>query len=71
MKQKDFLSKGICACMGAGAGPEGLSGLWCECSIGYVRYMFERYTTARVDLELLESLKRGGIGCKFKISVLG
>jgi len=65
------IADGWCLCPIVEKGPEGLSGLWCECSVGYVRYMFERYTTARVAVELLESLKRGGIGCKFKITVLG
>lgn len=64
------IADGWCLCYLTEKGPEGLSGLWCECSVGYVRYMFERYTTSKVQVELLESLKRGGKGCKFKISII-
>ena len=65
------IADGWCLCPLVEKGPEGLSGLWCECSVGYVKYMFERYSTSQVSVELLESLKRGGKGCKFKITVLG
>lgn len=65
------IADGWCLCPLVEKGPEGLSGLYCECSVGYVTYMFERYSTAKVQVELLESLKRGGKGCKFKITVLG
>jgi len=46
------IADGWCLCPIVEKGPEGLSGLWCECSVGYVRYMLERYSTARVDVEL-------------------
>jgi hypothetical protein len=63
------IADGWCLCPLTEKGPENLSGLWCECSVGYVKYMFERYSTAQVNVELLESLKRGGKGCKFKVTV--
>ena len=38
------IADGYCLCPLTEKGPEGLSGLWCDCSVGYVRYMFERFT---------------------------
>jgi hypothetical protein len=64
------VADGYCLCPVTEKGPEGLSGLWCECSIGYVRYMFELATGQKVDVELLESLKKGGSGCRFKITLI-
>jgi hypothetical protein len=64
------IADGYCLCPLTEKGPEGLSGTWCECSVGYVRYMFERYTGSAVQVELLESLKRGGKGCRFRITVV-
>ncbi len=63
LKVKD----GYCLCPVVEKGPEGLSGTYCECSVGYVTEMFQRWTEKTVTVELLESLKRGGSGCKFKI----
>lgn len=65
------VANGWCLCPLTEKGPDNLSGLWCECSVGYVKYMFERFTTAEVKVELLESLKRGGKACNFKVSILG
>jgi Family of unknown function (DUF6144) len=64
------IADGWCLCPLTEKGPENLSGLWCECSVGYVKYMFERYSTSKVKVELLESLKRGGKGCRFKVTLL-
>lgn len=62
------VADGYCLCPMVESGPPGLSGTYCECSVGYVRDMFEMYTGKSMHVELLESLKRGGKGCKFKIS---
>lgn len=64
------IADGYCLCYLTEKGPEGLSGLWCECSVGYVKYMFEFFTGQKFHVELLESLKRGGTGCRFKITQL-
>jgi hypothetical protein len=64
------ITDGYCLCPITETGPEGLSGLWCECSVGYVRYMFERYTPGKFDVELLESLKRNVKRCRFRITVI-
>ena len=63
LKVKD----GWCLCPLVEKGPEGLSGTYCECSVGYVTEMFRQFTGKPVRVELLESLKRGGKGCRFKI----
>jgi predicted hydrocarbon binding protein len=61
------VANGFCLCPLVEKGPEGLSGTYCECSIGYVNAMFEHVGGKSVRVELLESLKRGGRGCRFKI----
>jgi len=63
LKVKD----GWCLCPLVEKGPDGLSGTFCECSVGYVTQMFSDLTGKPVRVELLESLKRGGKGCRFKI----
>lgn len=61
------VSDGWCLCPLVEKGPEGLSGTFCECSVGYVTEMFSGIAGKPVRVELLESLKRGGKGCRFKI----
>jgi len=61
------VSDGWCLCPLVEKGPDGLSGTFCECSVGYVTEMFSGIVGKPVRVELLESLKRGGKGCRFKI----
>lgn len=63
------VSDGWCLCPLVEKGPQGLSGTFCECSVGYVREMFSEVAGKPVQVELLESLKRGGKGCRFKITL--
>ena len=63
------IADGYCLCPLVEKGPEGLSGTYCQCSVGYVREMFESTTRRKAQVELLESLKRGGKACRFKITV--
>ncbi len=63
------VADGWCLCPVVERGPEGLSGTFCECSVGYVQQMFQRTTEQPVKVTLVESLKRGGKGCKFKIEL--
>jgi len=65
LKVKD----GWCLCPLVEKGPPGLSGTFCECSVGYVTQMFTDLTGKPVRVELLESLKRGGKGCRFRINL--
>jgi len=61
------VADGWCLCPLVERGPEGLSGTFCECSVGYVTQMFSDQVGKPVRVQLLESLKRGGKGCRFKI----
>lgn len=58
-----------CLCPVVESGPAGLSGTYCQCSVGYVKEMFERATGKPVHVELVESLKRGGQKCRFLIHI--
>jgi hypothetical protein len=63
------VADGYCLCPLVETGPAGLSGTDCLCSVGYVQHMFETMAGHPVKVELRESLKRGGKGCKFKIDL--
>ncbi len=58
---------GYCLCPLVEQGPPGLSGTYCECSVGYVGEMFSQLAGKPVKVELTESLKRGGKACRFTI----
>jgi predicted ArsR family transcriptional regulator len=58
-----------CGCPIVERGLAGLSGTFCQCSIGYVRAMFGIYLGKSVQVELLEAIKRGGKTCRFKITL--
>lgn len=61
---------GICLCPMVESMPAGLSPTYCHCSVGYVKEMFELRFNRKVDVELLDSVLRGGKRCKFKITVV-
>ncbi len=63
------VADGYCLCPLVESGPAGLSGTYCECSVGYVREMFKTYTGRDSTVELLDSLKRGGKTCRFRITL--
>lgn len=63
------VSDGYCLCPLVETGPKGLSGTFCTCSVGYVREMFSQALGKSVQVELLESLKRGGKACRFKVAL--
>jgi hypothetical protein len=58
---------GKCFCPMVESGPAGLSGTYCECSVGYVLEMFQTGTGRNVGVDLLESVKRGGKECRFRV----
>lgn len=61
---------GYCLCPMLEDGPSTLSSTFCQCSVGYVQYMFRKFITySDVKAELLESVRTGGKSCRFKISI--
>lgn len=64
------VADGWCLCPAVEKGPANLSGTFCECSVGYVTEMFQRSSEVPLKVELVESLKRGGKGCRFRIQLL-
>ena len=64
-----IMSDGYCMCPLVEKGPDGLSPTFCLCSTGYVREIFARSTGKKVNVEILDSLKRGGKDCIFKIEI--
>ncbi len=64
------VADGWCLCPMVEKGPANLSGTFCACSEGYVTEMFERASDVPVKVELVESLKRGGKTCRFRIQLL-
>ncbi len=64
------ISDGYCLCPMIEDGPVSLSPTYCQCSAGYVRYMFQKLITFKpVRVELLESLRGGGKSCRFKVTI--
>lgn len=64
------ISDGYCLCPMTENGPSTLSPTYCQCSVGYVRYMFRKLITFKpVEVELLESLRSGGKACRFKVTI--
>lgn len=62
------ISDGYCLCPMIENGPKTLSPTYCQCSVGYVEYMFRRFITFKpVNVELLESLRTGSNACRFKV----
>jgi len=62
-------SDGYCLCPLVESRPEGLSGRYCDCSVRYVKEMFRTYTGRDANVDLMESLKRGGRTCRIKITL--
>ena len=60
---------GACLCALVETKPEGLSGTYCLCSVGYVKRWYERLLGTEVEVELVESTIRGGEHCRFRITV--
>jgi len=61
----------ICLCPMAEAQAAGkISPTYCLCSVGYVKEMHERILGRPVEVELVDSVLRGGKRCKFKMTVV-
>lgn len=62
-----LVKDGYCLCPHVENGPKGLSGSYCHCSAGFLKEMFNTWLKKPVEVELLESVKRGGNSCSFRI----
>jgi predicted hydrocarbon binding protein len=45
-----------------------ISKVWCYCTLGYTKRMFEHILERAVEVELLESVKTGGSRCLIKVT---
>ncbi len=61
------VSEGYCLCPILEDAPKDISPTFCHCSVGYVREIFERRVGKPVEVQLLDSVLRGGKGCNFKV----
>lgn len=59
----------ICLCPMVESKPEGMSPTYCHCSVGYVKEMYELKFGRSVEVELIDSVLKGGRRCKFRITV--
>lgn len=62
-------AEGKCLCCLVETRPKGLSDTYCLCSLGYVQDIFEQTLGTKVEIELVDSVLRGGKRCKFKMTV--
>ena len=60
---------GVCLCPMVESRPDDLSPTYCLCSVGYVKEMYERKFGRPCEVELLDSVLRGGPRCRFRITV--
>lgn len=65
------VSQGYCLSPIVEDGPADLLPTLCECSVGYVKELLGRVARQPVEVELLESVRRGGKGCRFRARLLG
>jgi hypothetical protein len=63
-------AEGICLCPLVESKPAGMSPTYCLCSLGYVKEMHELRFGRKAEVELLDSVLRGGKRCRFKITVV-
>lgn len=46
-----------------------ISKVWCYCTLGYTKRMFEHILERKTKVELLESVKSGGSRCLIQVSL--
>ena len=56
-----------CYCPLASEIKEALSPTYCNCSVGWLKQMYETVTEKPVRVEVLETIKRGGQACRFNV----
>ncbi len=63
------VADGYCLCPILEDAPKDISPTYCQCSVGYVREIFERGTGKPARVELTDSVLRGGKTCSFKVTI--
>jgi len=58
---------GECYCPLVKDSVQEMPSIWCECSKGWLKQLFESVSGENVGVELLESVQRGDNKCRFKI----
>ena len=58
-----------CYCELVADGPERLPDVYCHCSEGWVKEMFETAAQKKVRVETLQTIKRGADSCRFRITI--
>ncbi|MDH4207789.1 MAG: DUF6144 family protein [Anaerolineae bacterium] len=58
-----------CLCHLVAKGPERLPDTYCLCSRGWLKEMFETVVNHPVQVDLLQSVKRGGECCRFTVTL--
>jgi hypothetical protein len=65
------LKEGYCLCPIVEKDLSDISPTYCNCSAGYVKELVERNSGLKVkSVEVLESIKRGGKDCRFRIEII-
>ncbi len=60
---------GYCLCPIFEDAPKGVSPTYCQCSVGYVRALFEQGTGRPTQVQLTDSVLRGARTCRFIVTV--
>ncbi len=63
------VADGYCLCPILEDAPKDISPTFCLCSVGYVREIFERGAGRPAQVELTESVLRGGKTCRFTVTL--
>jgi predicted hydrocarbon binding protein len=58
-----------CYCELVADGPDRLPDVYCHCSEGWVKEMFETAAQKEVQVETIQTIKRGADSCKFRITI--
>jgi len=61
------VSDGYCLCPILEDAPKGISSSYCHCSVGYVKAIFEQGLGKPANVELTNSILRGGKSCDFTV----
>jgi len=75
-KEENYLQDGVvhlsypkCYCELVADGPERLPEVYCHCSEGWIKEIFETAARKKVKVQTLQTVKRGAPSCKFLVTV--